>query len=77
MKFWTDWTGYERTVFVVLALLALPLLVTSPSLLGIGLSFLVLIATIGVWLWFNRWVSGRHPSAGGGPSPNTGPDEDA
>jgi hypothetical protein len=64
VRFWTDWTGTERVIFVVLTILALPLLVSSPSLLGIGPSFLVLLATIGVWLWFNRWVNSRHPTPG-------------
>jgi hypothetical protein len=63
VRFWTDWTGFERVIFVVLAILALPLLLTSPSQLGIGPSFLVLLATIGVWLWFDRWLRARHSAA--------------
>jgi hypothetical protein len=74
VRFWTDWTGFERSIFVVLAVLALPLLLSSPSQLGIGPSFLVLLATIGVWLWFNRWLRSRHPVPDPGSSPSQGED---
>jgi hypothetical protein len=64
VRFWKDWTNNERVLFVLLAVLALPLLLSSPSLLGIAPSFLVLLATIGVWLWFNHWVNGNHEGDG-------------